>query len=136
MRAINPYINFNGQCREAMTFYQQCLGGELELKEVKDAPVPQSGIDKKDRVFHSSLTIRWTPLIMGTDMQDQNGYIKGNDIALGIGCSSEQEILTLFENLSTSGKVKKPIKEEFWGGIFGSVEDQFGIVWFLNYYRK
>lgn len=136
MKAINPYINFNGKCREAMTFYHQCFGGDLELREVKDSHVAVPGVDEKDEIFHSSLTINGAPLIMGSDMQDKNGYVKGNNIALGVGCSSEQEIRTLFESLSANGNVQKPLKEEFWGGIFGSVEDQFGIVWFLNYDKK
>ena len=28
---LNPYLNFNGNAREAITFYQQVLGGELNI---------------------------------------------------------------------------------------------------------
>lgn len=41
MNAINPYIGFNGRCREAMTFYKECLGGEMELQEVSGSPIEQ-----------------------------------------------------------------------------------------------
>ena len=136
MPQVNPYINFNGKCREAMIFYHKCFGGELELREAKDSPLGESLAVEKNQIFHASLTINGIPLIMGSDMQNEKGYEKGNNIALGIACSSEEDIRNLFENLSTGGKIEKPLKEEFWGGIFGSLEDQFGIIWFLNYDRK
>jgi PhnB protein len=133
MKEINPYINFNGKCREAMTFYQECFGGEINLMEVKDSPLARESAVEKDKIFHSSLMINDSPVIMGSDMQEQYGYIKGNNIALGVTCTSEEDIRTLFEKLSINGKVSKPLKVEFWGGIFGSVEDRFGIIWFLNF---
>ena len=39
MTNINAYLNFNGQCREAMTFYQQCLGGELVMQKISESPM-------------------------------------------------------------------------------------------------
>lgn len=109
MRTINPYINFHGKCREAMTFYHKCFGGELEFREVKDSPVAVSNVNEKNEIFHSSLTVNGSPLVMGSDMQDKNGYIKGTNIALGVSCNSEEDIRTLFENLSENGKIQKPL---------------------------
>lgn len=136
MNTINPYIGFNGKCREAMTFYQQCFGGELELREVTGSPVAPSWQGEKDKIYHSSLTINGAPFLMGSDMLDERGYSKGNNIALAVGCSSGQDIRKLFKNLSKGGNILKSLKEEFWGGIFGSIEDQYGITWFLNYEKN
>jgi PhnB protein len=136
MNTINPYVAFNGKCREAMTFYQACFGGELELQEVTGSPVEQSWKGGKDQVFHSSLTVHGSPFLMGSDMLDRDGYVKGNDIALAIGCSSEAEIRSVFENLSNGGKVLAPLKVEFWGAVFGTVKDRYGIKWFLNHDKK
>lgn len=133
MNAINPYVGFNGKCREAMNFYQECLGGELELQEVGGTPVQQFAESEKDKILHSSLTKGGLQILMGSDMIDQNGYLKGNNIALSISCSSEQEIYNLFDKLSKGGKISAPPKEEFWGAIFCTLEDQFGIKWMLNF---
>src|SRR3954453_18134870 len=100
MNAISPYIGFNGKCRAAMSFYQECLGGELELQEVAGSPMEQFCQGAKDQVFHSSLNINGLPIIMGSDMVDQSGYTKGNNIALAVSCSSEEEIRNLFDKLS------------------------------------
>lgn len=59
-------------------------------------------------------------------MIDQSGYSRGNNIALAVSCVSEPEIYDLFDKLSKGGK-SPPLKEEFWGAIFGTLEDQFGI---------
>jgi len=57
MAQINSYLNFNDNCREAMTFYKNCLGGELFLQTVGESPM--AGVmpsDMKDAILHSSLT--------------------------------------------------------------------------------
>jgi PhnB protein len=136
MNVINPYIGFNGRCRKAMTFYQACLGGELQLQEVGGSPMEPFWQGAKDQIFHSSLTINGVQVLMGSDMVDQSGYTKGNNIALAMNCKSEEEIHSLFSILSKGGKVFQALKEEFWGAIFGSMEDQFGIRWMLNYNKE
>lgn len=136
MNSINPYIGFNGKCREAMTFYQECLGGELELQQVAGSPMEQSWTGAMDQVFHSSLTINGVQILMGSDMTDQAGYIKGTNIALAMGCSNEEEIQTLFARLQEGGRVYHPLKQEFWGALFASLEDKFGNRWMLNYDNK
>lgn len=133
MKAINPYIGFNGRCREAMTYYQECIGGELELKEVAGSAMEKTWQGNKDQIFHSSLTINGQQMIMGSDMVDQDGYSKGNNIALAMDCSNANEIHTVFEKLSKDGKVFSELKEQAWGAIFGSLQDKFGIRWMLNF---
>jgi len=110
MRAINPYIGFNGKCREAMTFYKECLGGQLELKEAVDSPHEQFQGDGKDKILHSSLTIEGMQILMGSDMTDMDGYTKGNNIALALDCNNEAEIISLFDKLGKGGRVSAPLK--------------------------
>ena len=39
MAQINAYLKFDGNCREAMTFYKECFGGELIFNTVKGSPL-------------------------------------------------------------------------------------------------
>lgn len=133
MKSINPYIGFNGRCREAMTFYQNCLGGELEMQQVAGSPMEQHWTGAMDQIFHSSLTIGGHQILMGSDMVDQAGYTKGTNIALAMTCNSKEEIHLLFDQLQENGRVYQPLKEQFWGALFASLEDKFGIRWMLNY---
>lgn len=56
MTKINAYLNFNGDCREAITFYQQCLGGELVLQKISESPrAAQIPSEMGPKILHSSL---------------------------------------------------------------------------------
>lgn len=133
MKAINSYIGFNGKCREAMMFYKECLGGELELQVKDSSPSGQFQSNGKDKILHSSLTIDGVQVLMGSDMTDQDGYTKGNNIALALNCDSEVEIFSLFDKLGKGGRVSAPLKEEFWGALLGTLIDKYGIKWMLNF---
>jgi PhnB protein len=133
MTQINAYLNFNGNCREAMNFYKECLGGELALQTVEGSPIEaQCPPAMKNQVLHASL-MKDGILLMGSDMVGPDGFIKGNTIALSLNCSSEKEINSFFSTLSRNGQIIHPLKMEFWGAIFGVFTDKFGVRWMLNY---
>lgn len=133
MTQINAYVGFNGKCREAMTFYKECLGGELFFQTVADTPMAaQCAEAMQNNVMHSSLT-KGSLLLMGSDMVSPEGHHPGNNIALSLNCSSEEEINTFFTKLGEGGSIIDPLKLQFWGAMFGVLRDKFGIVWMFNY---
>lgn len=133
MTQINAYLNFNGNCREAMNFYKECLGGELALQTVEGSPIEaQCPPAIKNQVLHASL-MKDAILLMGSDMVGPDGFIKGNTMSLSLNCSSEEEINSFFSTLSAGGKIIHPLRVEFWGAIFGVFTDKFGVRWMLNY---
>ena len=136
MTQINAYITFNGKCREAMTFYHECIGGELDLQTVAGSPMEgecQGALD--DHILHSAL-MKDSLLLMASDMVGADGFTRGNNIALALSCSSEEEINRFFKKLSMGGKVIEPLKTQFWGATFGVLHDKFGIRWMLTYDEK
>ncbi len=133
MTQINAYLNFNGNCRDAMNFYKECLGGELALQAVEGSPIEaQCPPAIKNQVLHASL-MKDAILLMGSDMVGPDGFIKGNTMSLSLNCSSEEEINSFFSTLSAGGKIIHPLRVEFWGAIFGVFTDKFGVRWMLNY---
>lgn len=136
MTTLNPYINFNGNCREAMTFYQHCLGGVLSLQTVEGSAIEDMcPASMKDMILHSTL-LNGAVFIMGSDMVGPGGFTKGNSIAISINCSSEKEINTLYKRFAEGGKILDPLKTQFWGGMFGVVSDKFGVRWMFNYNKN
>jgi PhnB protein len=132
MTYINPYISFNGNCREAMTFYKECLGGELVMQTVAESPLAtQCPSSMQNSILHASLSNR-NMILMASDMIPPGGYTKGNDIALSLNCSAEEEINLFYKNLSVDGQILDELKTQFWGAIFGVLTDKFGIRWMLN----
>jgi PhnB protein len=133
MTQINTYIAFDGRCEEAMNFYKECLGGELEIQIVKDSPIKdQCPSAMQDQVLHASLN-KGSLLLMGSDMSGPGGYVKGNNVSLSLSCSSEEEVNTFFSNLSAGGQVIDPLGVKFWGATFGVLNDKYGIRWMLIY---
>ncbi len=133
---INSYLTFSGNCREAMTFYQECLGGELVFQTVEESPLSEKMPKKmKDCILHATLT-KDTLILMGSDMVPQSGLVKGNSVSLSINCDSEEEIKTFYKKLAKGGKADHPLEDSFWGALFGDLTDKFGNHWLLNYMQQ
>ncbi len=136
MTQINAYLTFNGNCREAMTFYKACLGGELSFQTIGASPLSAKMPERmKACMLHATLT-KDALVLMGTDMVGAQGLIKGNNVTLSLNCSSEEEIKTFYEQLSAGGVANHSLEENFWGALFGELTDKFGNHWILNYNTK
>ncbi|GHN01897.1 VOC family protein [Cytophagales bacterium WSM2-2] len=132
---LNPYLNFNGQCREAMTFYQQCLGGELMMQKISESPMAaQMPSEMGAHILHSALT-NGAIVLMGSDMMGA-GLIRGNEFTLCLSCTNDEEINGYFERLSVGGRVKTQLHQTFWGSTYGELTDKFGMNWMLNYSKN
>jgi len=133
MTQIKSYLTFSGNCREAMTFYKECLGGELTLQTVGETPMSDKMPDKmKNYILHSTL-INGSLVLMGSDMVSEKGLIKGNAVSLMLDCSSEEEIKTSFNKLSEGGTITHALENTFWGAIIGDFTDKFGNNWILHF---
>ena len=135
MTHINAYLNFNGQTRDAMKFYQECLGGELVMQKISESPMAaRMPSEMGAKILHSSLT-KNNLILMASDMM-RNNIVKGNSISLCLICSSDEEINSFFSKLSTGGTVVEPLHQSFWGATFGSLTDKFGITWIFNHAKN
>lgn len=134
MKEAATYLNFDGNCREAMQFYEKCFGGELILMPFSQSPgsIPP---ETKDRVMHARLSINSKPLLMASDSMPGAGapLVTGNNFSIMVPCESAGEVDKLFAALSEKGHVIMPVNETFWAARFGMVTDQFGINWMLNF---
>ena len=136
MTTINAYLTFNGNCREAMNFYKDCMGGELTIMPVAGSPVEaECPGAMKDSILHSTL-IKDSLMLMGSDMLGSGGLVQGNSVALSLNCSSEEEIDPFYASLSEGGTIIDPLKIQFWGAKFAVFNDKFGVRWMLNYDKK
>lgn len=133
MTQINTYLTFSGNCLDAMIFYKECLGGELNFQTVGESPLSEKmPTQMKDSVVHSTLT-KGTLVLMGSDMVSEKGLVKGNSVSLSLNCSSEEEIKTFYAKLSEGGSADHPLENSFWGALFGDLTDKFGNHWLLNF---
>lgn len=136
MTQINSYLTFNGNCREAMHFYRDCLGGDLTLQTIGESPLADKMPPQmKECILHATL-IKDKLILMGSDMVGENGLKKGNAVSMVINCSSDEEIRSFYEKLSAGGNKDHALEKSFWGATFGDLTDKYGNHWLLNYEKK
>ncbi|CAN5456102.1 VOC family protein [soil metagenome] len=133
---INSYLSFSGNCREAMTFYKECIGGELIFQTIGDSPMNHTMPQQmKNSILHATL-INGGVIIMASDLVNENGLTKGNAVSLMLNCSSETEIRSCYKKLSANGAAHHPLEDTFWGAVFGDLTDKFGNHWLLNFTKN
>lgn len=124
---LNPYVNFSGQAREAMTFYQAVLGGELVVTTFGQSQVPDQ---PADGIMHAQLNVDGSPVLMGSDGMDNGGVHSG--FSLSLGGNEADKLRQQFAKLSEGGKITLPLSVQTWGDEFGMLTDKFGISWMVN----
>ena len=136
MSQINAYLTFSGNCREAMTFYKECIGGELTVQTIGESPLADKMPAKmKDCILHATL-VKDAMKLYGSDMVPEGGLVKGNAVSLMLAFRSEDEIKISFEKLADGGEPTHPLENTFFGSILGGLTDKYGNHWLLNYYKK
>src|ERR1700760_4955455 len=113
MTQLFAYVHFDGRCREAMTFYKECLGGDLHLQKVSESPMAaQMPSEAGPQILHSTLTRSGVLLLLGSDCIGQP-LRPGNTVSLCLSCSSDEEIYSFFDRLSAGGQVTMPLHQCF-----------------------
>mgnify|MGYP001231041772 CR=1 FL=1 len=129
-----PYLAFDGDCRQAMEFYRECLGGTLVMQTFGEAPV-NAPEDQKDRIMHAMLDHDLFT-IMASDTMPGMEFTKGTNVTLSLVGTDSAWLRACFEKLSAGGKVTMPLEKQFWCDVFGTLTDTFGIHWMVNIGEK
>lgn len=131
---VQPYLNFDGRCEEAINFYKSALGAEstmlMRYSETPD-PTPPGMVapGSENKVCHASFRIGEST-IMASDggCRGKAGF---QGITLNLSVASEAEADRRFAALSEGGKVQMPLMKTFFSPRFGMVEDRFGVSWMI-----
>ncbi|CAM2878526.1 VOC family protein [Paenibacillus sediminis] len=134
--AVDIYLNFNGNCREAVEFYAKVFETEkpkiMTFGEAPPDPNFTLPDEAKNLVMHSRLTINGST-VMFSDVFPGMPFVVGNNITLSISSKNMDEIKSLFNKLKEGGSVGMELQETFWSKCYGNLTDKFGIGWQFNY---
>lgn len=135
---VQPYLNFEGRCEEALEFYKKTIGAEVDaMMRFKEAPSdagsPGDGcggaMPAGDKIMHSSFRVGDT-VVMATDgMGGGKAEFKGISLALTV--KDDTEAKRAFAALSEGGAVLQPLMKTFFASSFGMVADKFGVGWMV-----
>lgn len=132
MKHLSPYLFFNGNCREAMEFYKECLGGELWMQTIGESPIASTmPAEMHNTIMHAAI-MKDGVMLMASDNMGEEQIVIGSNVEVCIDGSSKEEIETYFAKLSEGGTITMPLKKEFFG-LFGSLTDKFGVKWMVIY---
>jgi PhnB protein len=128
MTGFNPYLTFDGTCRQALEFYKDCFTGEIESMQTAGENAPRPEL--KDQIMHAVFKAG-SIFFMASDAMG-HPVTRGSNVTLNINFDSVAQQEKVFNKLSGGGNVSMPLQDTFWGARFGMVTDKFGINWMVN----
>ncbi len=135
MLRCTPFLLFDGNCAEAMTFYHECLGGELQLTWVGDTPMKgQFPPEKHDRLINAHLKSGDFE-ISATDWMASPALepILGNMSAIFVIGGGYDELRPVFDKLAVGAEQQRfQDLHEMPFGTYGQFYDRFGVQWIFR----
>jgi PhnB protein len=126
---MSTYVNFAGTCAEAFRYYEQHLGGKVEMMMTHGQSPDQSRVrpELRDAVLHARLSLA-DAVISGADIPTAQPM---RSAYLTLHVDSDGEAERIFAALGDGGEVFMPIQETFFASRFAQLRDRFGINWMI-----
>ena len=129
---IQPYLNFDGRCDEALEFYKKAIGIKVDmLMRFKDAPdKSMMAPGSEEKVMHASFTFG------DSNVMASDGHCKGKPgfqgFHLSLNVPDAATAKKYFTALSQGGQVHMPLDKTFFSPAFGMLADRFGVTWMVH----
>ena len=134
---VEFFVNFDGNCREAVEYYAKVFKSEVSnLMTYSDAPPdPNHPVAEgdKDKVLYAGVKIG-NVVGMFSDTPTGAPFVKGTNVALTVSLDDKDEVKRIYDELSDGGSVIMPLGPTFFSEMFSMFEDKFGVIWQVLYY--
>jgi PhnB protein len=127
---LNAYLNFNGDTRRALEFYESVFGGTLVLNTFAQYGAQDS--PDADRIMHGMLETEAGYTIMAADVTSEMEYQPMAGFSMSLSGDEGDLLRGYWEKLSASGSVTMPMQKQVWGDEFGMCVDGYGVSWLVN----
>ena len=129
---VNPYLMFNGNCAEALKFYESALGAKIEFSmPFAGSPAADTvPADFGNKILHATMLVGDTK-VMASDAPPGH-YHQPQGISVSLSLDDPAKGEAIFNALSENGQVQMPYQPTFWAAGFGMCTDRFGIPWMVN----
>ncbi len=128
---VQPYLNFDGRCEEALEFYRSALGAEVTmLTRFKQCPEPgMVSPGSEDKVMHARFRVGEATVLASDGRCKGQPNFQGISLALTVHDDAEAE--RRFTALADGGQVQMALTKTFFSSGFGMVADRFGVSWMV-----
>jgi PhnB protein len=132
---IQPYLFFNGNCEQAVEFYQKAIGARVDMMlRFKDSPEPPPAgtvpPGYENKIMHTSFRVGGTTVMASDGCDDGKPVFQGFSLSLTV--LSEAEADRVFAALADGGQIQMPLAKTFWSPRFGMLTDRFGLGWMVS----
>lgn len=126
------HLNFRGQARDALTFYQAVFGGQIVLASHSQV-YPEFSAHEADRIAFGQVTSQDGFRIMAFDVPEARPYDPGiAPVFVSLRGQTAEEIRTYWNGLAEGATILAPIAPSAWSPLYGMLTDRFGITWVLD----
>jgi PhnB protein len=127
---LNPYLNFNGNARQALEFYSSVFGGDLNLNTFGDFGA--QGTPDADKIMHGQLETDAGYTIMAADVPGNMQYQPMAGCSVSLSGDDADALRGYWQKLAEGGTTTMPMEKQAWGDEFGMCVDKFGVPWLVN----
>ena len=126
------HLNFRGEARAALTFYQSVFGGDVAVVTYRDAGNVQQP-SEADQVMWGQVAADNGFRVMAYDVPSQLPWEQGkNAFFVSLRGEAAEEITAYWHKLSDGATVLQPLASAQWAPLYGMLQDRFGITWVLD----
>jgi PhnB protein len=129
---VTNHLNFRGDARTALEFYQSVFGGDIVIITYKDAHNVQDP-SEANQVMWGQIAAPNGFCVMAYDVPSRTPWNPGeNAFFVSIRGDLDEEITALWEKLSEGAIIVQPLAPSGWAPLYGMLKDRFGITWVLD----
>jgi PhnB protein len=127
---LNPYLNFNGNARQALEFYTSVFGGNLNLSTFAEFGMAEAPV--ADKIMHGQLETDAGYTLMAADTPPGMEFNGMHGFGVSLSGDDADVLRGYFDKLADGGTVTMPMQKQAWGDEFGMCTDKFGVPWLVN----
>jgi len=126
------HLNFRGDARTALEFYQSTFGGEIAIITYKDAQNIQNP-SEADQVMWGQVVSSNGFKVMAYDVPSRMQWSQGeNAFFVSLRCETSEEVTAYWEKLSQGATIVQTLAPAQWAPLYGMLKDQFGVIWVVD----
>jgi PhnB protein len=138
MISLTPFLLFDGNCAEAMTFYQSCLGGDLTITTVGETPMKDyMAPEQHSKVAHAQLKSGIVEFSATDWLHPKRTPKQGNTTAMYVQGEKYEDLRSVFDRLAVGAdkELLDDLRDMPFGG-YGHLADKYGVHWFFRGEKK
>lgn len=129
--SVVPYLNLRGKAAEALEHYTNALGAKVHFAQRFGEAMQDCPAALKDQVMHAELHLGENKIYLSDGSPDESAT-SGGLISVAIAFDDEAQARASFDKLGSGGTVFQPLFDAPWGGLYGSLQDRYGINWMIT----